>query len=112
MAATEHPVRKRDAGKPRPELVDPALVDRMGEVLEHGARKYADWDWWAGTFWGRYYGAALRHLNAWWAGEDLDPESGLSHLGHAACCLMILASYEERAVGVDDRPRRERRRGR
>jgi hypothetical protein len=31
----------------------------------------------------RYYAAALRHLPAWRGGEELDPESGLTHLAHA-----------------------------
>jgi len=47
----------------------------------------------------------LRHLTAWWAGEDLDPESGLHHLAHAACCLMFLLEYTQTHTELDDRPR-------
>jgi hypothetical protein len=42
---------------------------------------------------------------AWYSGERLDPESGLPHLYHAACCLMFLARYEQDNLGTDDRPK-------
>jgi len=61
-------------------------------------------NWERGMGWGRVFGAAMRHLWAWWAGEDKDPETGLSHLAHALCCVMFLATYERRGVGHDDRP--------
>jgi hypothetical protein len=41
---------------------------------------------------------------AYWKGEDNDPETGLSHLAHAMCCVMFLLSYHLRKVGTDDRP--------
>lgn len=56
--------------------------------------------------WSRVYAAALRHLLAWWGGEDEDPETELSHLAHAACCVVFLVAYQGRGVGVDDRPHR------
>jgi len=56
--------------------------------------------------WGRPYAALRRHMAAWWSGEDNDPETGLSHLSHAACCLAFLVAYEARGVGNDDRPQR------
>jgi hypothetical protein len=38
-----------------------------------------------------YYGAAMRHLQAWFDGEDLAPDSGVHHLAHVmACCAMVL----------------------
>ena len=52
---------------------------------------------------GRVFGALMRHLWAWWAGETKDPETGISHLYHASCCLMFLAAYEARQIGTDDR---------
>lgn len=53
--------------------------------------------------WSRVYGAMLRHQNAWWRGEDTDPESGRSHMWHVACCAAFLLTYEMRGVGRDDR---------
>ena len=37
---------------------------------------------------------------------ELDGETSFSHLWHAACCLMFLVTYEERADGTDDRSRK------
>lgn len=96
---------KHDGYKPRPDLIAPEMIDAMGRVLEFGARKYEPWEWAKGKEWSRDYAAVLRHLNAWHGGEDLDPESGASHLAHAACDLMFLIACEARGVGTDDRPR-------
>jgi hypothetical protein len=54
--------------------------------------------------WGRVFGAMMRHSWAWWRGERTDPESGLPHLHHAACCIAFLMAYEQRQTGTDDRP--------
>jgi hypothetical protein len=40
---------------------------------------------------------------AWYSGEDFDPESGLSHLAHAACNLMMLQEFEYTKPLLDDR---------
>lgn len=51
-----------------------------------------------------YYSAALRHLMAWYDGEDFDPDSGQHHLAHAAaCCLMVLDVFETDKLN-DNRP--------
>ncbi len=50
-----------------------------------------------------YYDAARRHLNAWFEGEDTDPDSGLPHLSHALACLAILVDAEAAGKLNDDR---------
>jgi hypothetical protein len=62
-----------------------------------------DRNWEHGMKWSRVYGALLRHLTAWWGGEDKDPETGRSHLWHVACCVTFLLTYEMRGAGEDDR---------
>lgn len=96
--------RKDDAGKAPYELLAPEMLEDVAQVLAFGAGKYAPRNWEKGMRWGRVFGAAMRHLWAWWRGEDRDPETGLSHLAHAACCVMFLLAYEARGVGEDDRP--------
>lgn len=86
---------KHDQGKPRMELVHPDFIKGVAEVLTFGAEKYAPWNWAEGIDFDRVYGAAQRHMNAWWSGEDLDPETEKNHLYHAACELMFLACYQE-----------------
>lgn len=96
--------RKDDQGKVRLELIPPEMIFAVGDILTFGAEKYADRNWEKGMSWSRVYGALQRHLNAWWGGEDLDPETQKSHLWHAACCLTFLVTYEQRKIGENDRP--------
>ncbi len=51
-----------------------------------------------------YYDAASRHLAAWWEGEDLDPDSGLSHVTKAICSLVVLRDAMLQNKLTDDRP--------
>lgn len=50
-----------------------------------------------------YYDAASRHLNAWFEGEEADPDSGLPHLAHALACLAIIVDAEAAGKLNDDR---------
>jgi len=89
------PGKKYDSGKARFDLVPLRAVLKIAEVLTFGAEKYGANNWQNVTpFEGRYFAALLRHLTAWRAGELVDPETGLSHLAHAGCCLLFLLSGE------------------
>lgn len=96
--------RKNDDGKARYELLAPEFLDGTAQILTFGAAKYEDRNWEKGMKWSRVFGAMMRHMWAWWAGQKLDPETGKSHLWHASCCLMFLVAYEARQTGEDDRP--------
>ena len=86
---------KLDAGKPRWTLMPWASLCEVLAVLEYGAAKYAPDNWLhVPNPVDRYTNAALRHLTAWIQGERCDPESGLSHLAHAACCLLFLLHFD------------------
>lgn len=50
-----------------------------------------------------YFDAASRHLNAWFEGEAVDPDSGLPHLAHALACLAIIVDAEAAGKLNDDR---------
>lgn len=50
-----------------------------------------------------YYDAASRHLSKWFEGEEVDPESGVPHLGHALACLAILIDSQACGKLNDDR---------
>jgi len=73
-------------------LVPPSGKAAVAKVMSLGADKYGPWNWresdnvCAST----YVGAINRHLDAWWSGELIDPESGVSHLAHIAASCMIL----------------------
>lgn len=102
-AFNAHSGVKFDSDKIRPELIAPEFIESLSEVLTYGAKKYADRNWEKGMDWSRVFGGLMRHMWAWWRGESFDPETGFSHLAHAACCIMFLVTYEKRNVGNDNR---------
>ena len=95
---------KADEGKIPYELLAPEYLEATASVLKFGANKYGARNWELGMAWSRPFGALMRHMWAWWKGEKADPETGMSHLWHAACCVMFLIAYEKRKIGNDDRP--------
>ncbi len=95
---------KYDENKVRLDLTPTEAIWALGEVLTYGAKKYGEYNYLKGMAWHRLFGAALRHLWAWWGREDNDPESKLPHLYHALACIAILITYEKTKKGTDDRP--------
>ncbi len=73
-------------------------------VLEFGAKKYAEWNWAKGMSWQTIIGCALRHATAALQYEQLDAESGQTHLGHFLCNLVFLDHYVRVYKEGDDRP--------
>jgi len=51
-----------------------------------------------------YFDAAKRHIDDWWEGQDIDPDSGLHHLAKAIACLFILRDSMLMENWEDDRP--------
>ncbi len=94
---------KDDSDKIRYDLIPPELLDGVAEILTFGAKKYDDRNWEKGMDWHRPFRALMNHMWAWWRGQDNDPETGKSHLWHAACNIAFLMAYEQRNVGKDDR---------
>lgn len=86
-------------------LVPPSAILSVAEVFALGAKKYGPYNWRERMVSSSvYYAAAMRHLMQWWDGEDLDPESGQSHLGHAIACMSILIDGASISKLNDDRP--------
>lgn len=100
---TEAVALKKDDGKLPVSLVAPDFIFGMARVLAFGVKKYKAWNWVQGKAWSRDLEAAQRHLLLWAGGEDLDPESGESHLFHCACDVMFLCVSQLRGLGTDDR---------
>jgi hypothetical protein len=84
-------------------LLSTEAMNQTAAVLAFGAQKYAEHNWRKGFAWSRPLSAAMRHITAFNNGEDRDPESGLSHLAHAACCIMFLLEFEKTHQHLDDR---------
>jgi hypothetical protein len=94
---------KYDNGKPMIGLLPPEAIIEVAKVFTFGAKKYNSHNWRGGLSYSRLYDAALRHQFAWIGGEDLDQESGISHLAHAACGIMMLIAMEQNRKDLDDR---------
>lgn len=78
------------------------MVGALG--LLDGALKYGRANWRATDVRASIYiDAAKRHLNAWFEGEDNDPDSGIPHMGHALACLAIVVDAEAAGTLIDDR---------
>lgn len=101
QAATEG--RKDDGDKTPWDLLPSDAVEEILKVLAFGAKKYDRRNWEKGMAWSRPFAALMRHMWAWQRGEGTDPETGLSHLAHAGCCILFLLAYERRKIGKDDR---------
>ena len=85
-------------------LIPPYAMEQTAWVHKLGAEKYGAWNWReTGVCASTYVNAILRHLNAWRDGEDLDPESGISHLAHVACSANILMDAGKCGKLQDDR---------
>ena len=83
--------RKFDSGKLQYGLVPPNALKETVKVLTLGAEKYDRNNWKkVPDAQARYYDALQRHLWDWFAGEQLDPETGINHLAHAMCNIMFL----------------------
>lgn len=95
---------KHDDDKPRTDLLPVRPLLDIANVLAFGAHKYSDRNWEKGFTYSRVYGALLRHVFAWWGGEDVDKETEMSHLAHAGCCLLFLLEFLHTNAGTDDRP--------
>ncbi len=94
---------KYDSGKLRFDLLAVKPLEQIVEIYTHGAVKYEDNNWRKGLSWGRVFAATMRHLWAWWRGQDRDEDSGLSPLAHAAWGCLTLMEYERTHPEMDDR---------
>ena len=88
-------------------LLPPKAINEVAKVLTFGAQKYDEENWRKlDNLQSRYTSGALRHIFAHIDSETLDPESGLSHLAHAICCLLFKLEIElENAKIEEERPR-------
>lgn len=104
-AATAEPgARKNDAEKCDLSLVPVEAMEGIARAMMYGAKKYSRGNYrLSGMDWTRLAAACARHLFAWLFGEDLDQESGLSHIDHAQASLAMLAFQMRKHPENDNR---------
>lgn len=83
-------VRDSASDKPRPDLVSPFAMRRLGEWLRLGAAKYAARNWEKGIPIQRCIESVYRHLLAYQAG-DTDED----HMAAVMCNAMFILHFEE-----------------
>lgn len=96
---------KYDEDKVDISLLPPKAIYQIAQVMQFGAKKYSRDNWRSdkNTPWCRTYSSIQRHLLSWLGGEDCDPETGESHIAHAAAQCMILLVHEYEQPHMDNR---------
>lgn len=88
-------------------VVPLTVVSELGLAMMEGALKYGRHNYrTAGVRASVYIDASYRHQAAFWEGEDIDPDSGLSHITKAIASLTVLRDSMIQGNWVDDRPPR------
>lgn len=94
---------RHNEGKPRWSLVPQTSLIPMVRVLEFGADKYSPTNWQKGLSIREICESLKRHLDQFMEGEDLDSDSGLSHIGHIQCNALFLSWMMQHRPELDDR---------
>jgi|WetSurSiteA1Bulk_404760.scaffolds.fasta_scaffold33823_3 hypothetical protein len=84
-------------------LIPVVPLAEISRVYGYGATKYTPQNWRKGYAWSLSKDALNRHIESFWSGESIDPESKRHHLAHAAFHLLTLMEFELRKLGIDDR---------
>jgi Domain of unknown function (DUF5664) len=105
MKQSTNPKDRIGRTKPQLHLIPATALLVAAEALTLGAKKYGPFNWRGESVSASVYVDAIaRHLWSYFDGEDVDHESGVSHLGHVIACAAILLDAESQGKLVDDRP--------
>lgn len=85
-------------------LIPFSFAGETALAMTDGKYKYGAHNFVFGARASVYIDAALRHIWRYESGQDVDPESGVSNLAHAAACMAILFEAQSNGVLNDDRP--------
>jgi hypothetical protein len=105
-------VRDAAEDKPRPDLVSPFAMERLGEWLRKGAEKYEDRNWEKGIPISRCMASLVRHVLKYQQGESSE-----DHMAAVMCNAMFILHMEEMVersvlpMGLADMPSYEREDG-
>lgn len=84
-------------------LIPPGPLNALAEHYGLGAEKYEKHNWRKGYDWSLSFDALMRHANAFWGGEDVDPELGSPHMAAVAFHAFTLLSFMAEHPEFDDR---------
>lgn len=105
---SDHPKKgtKNDSNymeKPPINLIPYDAKVEIGKVLGFGQNKYGRAQWTGGIEYSRLLAAAERHMGLFNSGQNLDEESKLEHIAHAAVNLCMLLWMIKNKPEMDDR---------
>jgi len=91
--------------KPPQSTLPQNVLAEVGVAMLEGALKYGRHNFRViGVRGSVYYDAARRHIDSWWEGEDIDPDSGMNHITKAITSLVVLRDAMLNNMWTDDRP--------
>ena len=85
------------------DLIPAEALEWVAKAYGYGCTKYEERNYEKGYAWGLSIGALERHLAAFKQREELDPESGLPHMAHAAWHCLTLLMFTAHFPHLDDR---------
>lgn len=101
----DNPKTRIGLTKPSMKAVPPVAMLELGAAMADGCVKYGLMNYREKTVSASvYYDAMMRHLFAWWDGENNASDSGVHHLGHVMACAAILMDADTVDKLNDDRP--------
>lgn len=101
---SENPKARYGQAKPGLSAVPPLPLLAVAQAMAVGRQKYGHYNWRDKPVLASvYYDAAMRHLFAWWDGQNEDMETDVPHLAMAAANLLILLDAESGPWLIDDR---------
>lgn len=105
MNTDENPKDAIGSRKPPTSTLPWPAIFEAGVGMFEGACKYRRHNYRASRIRASvYFDAALRHLAAWYEGEDIDPDSGLHHVSKAIASMLVLRDAQMNDMILDDRP--------
>lgn len=89
---------------PRFDLIPYSGMVSIARHYGAGSVKYSAHNWAAGYEWSKPFAALMRHLLAFWNGEDIDVETGSPHIVASAWHCLTMVEFAVTHPEFDDRP--------
>lgn len=107
MNSITNPKEKFGDNKVPMSCVPAPVLMEVGLAMLEGATKYGRHNYRESSVIGStYYDATMRHLMDWWEGQDIDHDSGMSHITKAIASLVVLRDTMIQGTFIDNRPPR------
>jgi hypothetical protein len=93
---------KTDTGKDRLDLLPYAGLASAAKAFEYGMGQYGHNNYKNAKSYRPFLAASMRHIMKKLNGEDIDKDSGLDHMCHAAACLLMADELKAQGKPMDD----------